>query len=559
MSYMIKCSFGEIIDKLTILQIKLDKVIDPIQKINILKEYNELERFVIKNNKDFDQLFQELNRINNKLWILEDTIRLKSKNKEFDEQYIQYAESIHITNDERYIIKRKLNEIFNSDFKEEKIYNHQLENINSDNINDIKKNRMIERIKKISQNDINTYQQTLIMFKKGELYNCKKLLEMLCNKYINFEDSIYIGEIFVSYQVVTTVLGISNKFINKLLYIFDNFNNFFIDPMQINNAVKVKALYYLGEKKYLLSKESVKYMQPVTAKGNGTNNDITPETTGFFKEGDENKVLLIYTSGGLGDKIMFSRFVKRICETQLKNNIIFLIDDYVYWIFNHLFKDISNVILIKFSDRANLPHFDYHNNIVSLGHELGLEYEDIYVDYYLKDLPTSSIDLNNIIVPHKYNIVINWHGDYKNACEKNNRGMNIDLIIPLLKKQNINWISVQKEFSEYEKNVLKKHKVKNVAPDIDNDGDAFKDTLTILKNVDLVLSTDTSLVNFSATADVKTWVMLTAGCEWRWTHDTTSNWYPKAKLFRQKQALDWTNVLEDVSKELDIFTKDKKN
>ena len=59
-----------------------------------------------------DKLFNELSQINNKLWILEDLIRDKSSKKEFDQKYIEYAESLHKTNDERYIVKRKINNNF---------------------------------------------------------------------------------------------------------------------------------------------------------------------------------------------------------------------------------------------------------------------------------------------------------------------------------------------------------------------------------------------------------------------------------------------------------------
>ena len=65
--------------------------------------------------------------------------------------------------------------------------------------------------------------------------------------------------------------------------------------------------------------------------------------------------------------------------------------------------------------------------------------------------------------------------------------------------------------------------MKNLYNVIDNDGDAFKDTLTILKKVDLVISTDTSLTHIAATANVKCWALLTTGCDWRWITDNINN------------------------------------
>ena len=123
----ISCSVGELIDKITILNIKLKKSEKSEKneiRDNILKELTCLtNENPISETKD--DLFVELSKINNKLWILEDNIRLKSKNKEFDDKYIEMAERIHITNDERYTIKKKINTKYSSDLKEEKIYANQ--------------------------------------------------------------------------------------------------------------------------------------------------------------------------------------------------------------------------------------------------------------------------------------------------------------------------------------------------------------------------------------------------------------------------------------------------
>ena len=101
----ISCSFGEVIDKITILKIKLSKAKEKTIE-NIQKEL-DIIRKETPSSKNNDKLFKELEKINNKLWILEDLIREKSKNKSFDKKYIEFAEQIHKFNDERYNIKKK--------------------------------------------------------------------------------------------------------------------------------------------------------------------------------------------------------------------------------------------------------------------------------------------------------------------------------------------------------------------------------------------------------------------------------------------------------------------
>ena len=105
MNCKISCSFGEIIDKITILRIKQSKTTQKNILNNIENELNAIikETPLCKTN---DELFEELFNINNKLWELEDTIRFKSNNKIYNSTYIKCAEDIHKTNDERYNIKK---------------------------------------------------------------------------------------------------------------------------------------------------------------------------------------------------------------------------------------------------------------------------------------------------------------------------------------------------------------------------------------------------------------------------------------------------------------------
>lgn len=117
----IQCSYGEVIDKLTILEIKLSKATIPSQIKNIKKEYSLLSHHK-KTDEPFMQLYNQLKHINMKLWDYEDKIRLKSRNKEFDTEYISIGEGIHKTNDERYSIKKRINQIYHSYIIEEKIY-----------------------------------------------------------------------------------------------------------------------------------------------------------------------------------------------------------------------------------------------------------------------------------------------------------------------------------------------------------------------------------------------------------------------------------------------------
>ncbi len=115
-------SVGELIDKVSILEIKKDKLKN-LKLKNILKELSFL-RAVIEKNSIFipDEIFFQLKSINLKLWDIEDKIRIKEKNKEFDNEFIELARSVYLNNDRRSETKKELNIMFNSEIIEEKSY-----------------------------------------------------------------------------------------------------------------------------------------------------------------------------------------------------------------------------------------------------------------------------------------------------------------------------------------------------------------------------------------------------------------------------------------------------
>ena len=120
----IEISIGEIVDKLSILQIKVDKIKDKKKLINIKKEYNYLYDIVFNDLKISQSDFSNLIKINKKLWDIEDDIRNKEYNNEFDDIFIQLARSVYFTNDERAKIKKEINIKYKSNFIEEKSYSN---------------------------------------------------------------------------------------------------------------------------------------------------------------------------------------------------------------------------------------------------------------------------------------------------------------------------------------------------------------------------------------------------------------------------------------------------
>jgi hypothetical protein len=119
----IDISIGELVDKVTILSIKLEKIVDKQKLANIQNEYNLLLEPMKECNITPDSSeFARLKKINYQLWDIEDEIRIKEAAKQFDESFIQLARSVYIVNDERAREKKEINLSYGSDLVEEKEY-----------------------------------------------------------------------------------------------------------------------------------------------------------------------------------------------------------------------------------------------------------------------------------------------------------------------------------------------------------------------------------------------------------------------------------------------------
>jgi len=120
----IPVSIGELLDKLSILHIKKQRIhnSEKLEKVN--QEYELLHKASkpFLGDKDFFNLYDDLITTNSKLWDIEDQIRVFEKNQNFNEEFIELARAVYYTNDERFEIKNKINLLSNSEIQEQKSY-----------------------------------------------------------------------------------------------------------------------------------------------------------------------------------------------------------------------------------------------------------------------------------------------------------------------------------------------------------------------------------------------------------------------------------------------------
>ena len=122
---LVEISVGELLDKISILEIKKEKIKDSEKLKFINDEYNVLKDQLIKNVKSdqkLDELFKSLKEINSKLWIIEDNKRMCEKNSDFTDNFIKLSRDVHFLNDDRAKIKLEINNHTGSKIKEIKEY-----------------------------------------------------------------------------------------------------------------------------------------------------------------------------------------------------------------------------------------------------------------------------------------------------------------------------------------------------------------------------------------------------------------------------------------------------
>ena len=122
---LVPVSFGELLDKIAILQIKSERMTDPAKLANVRKELEALERTWMEHpaaGGDIVRLRADLKAVNERLWVIEDDIRNEERAQRFEAEFIRLARAVYFENDERARIKKDINVALGSAYVEEKSY-----------------------------------------------------------------------------------------------------------------------------------------------------------------------------------------------------------------------------------------------------------------------------------------------------------------------------------------------------------------------------------------------------------------------------------------------------
>lgn len=273
---------------------------------------------------------------------------------------------------------------------------------------------------------------------------------------------------------------------------------------------------------------------------------ITPCWTG--REALVGKTLFLYSEQGLGDTLQFCRYLKPVADRGAK--IILDVQQPLHGLFDSF---RGSVELLPYG--ADFPDFDYHCSLLSLPLAFATLVDSIpnTIPYLHSDAGKALSWQQRLGEKNRPRIGLVWSGNpgFENDI---NRSVNLAEFVEILPGDNCQYICLQKELRETDRQTLQAH------PELLFFGDEledFTDTAALASCMDLVVSTCTSVPHLTAAMAIPTWILLSANPDWRWLLERNdSPWYPGVKLFRQPGAGDWSAVFQQVRAGLILLSVD---
>jgi len=264
------------------------------------------------------------------------------------------------------------------------------------------------------------------------------------------------------------------------------------------------------------------------------------------------KTVLLHAEQGLGDTIQFCRYAKLV-----KQRGAFVVLEVPKALLN-LLSGLEGVDKFVETGKA-LPVFDYHCPLMSLPLAFKTSLESIPNQIpYIRTIKNNINKWKERIGETGFKIAICWQGNTKGKVDVG-RSFPVSLFEGLAQINSVRLISLQKnEGIEQLKSLPVGMSIETLQNDFDIGENAFLDSASVMKCMDLVITSDTALTHLAGALGVKTWLPLKYLPDWRWMLERSdSPWYPNHRLFRQKTSDDWLSVFKEMEKELNYLLSTK--
>ncbi len=261
------------------------------------------------------------------------------------------------------------------------------------------------------------------------------------------------------------------------------------------------------------------------------------------------KTINLHSEQGLGDMLQFVRFAPLVAK--LCKHVIIEVQKPLVALFTASFP--QQTVIAK-GDTP--PAFDLHCPLMSLMPRLGMSLAKLPATgapYLAVDAERVALWKQKLGNKPGRKIAINWQGNPKAKVDRG-RSMQLNNLAAILALPNTRFISLQKNEGAEQIAALPaalRERIEVLGDEFDSGPGAFLDTIAVMKNCDLVITTDTAIAHVAGGIGMNTWLMLRKTPDWRWMLEGTSSpWYPNTKLFRQSVDGDWTNVIESMRQQL---------
>jgi tetratricopeptide (TPR) repeat protein len=279
-------------------------------------------------------------------------------------------------------------------------------------------------------------------------------------------------------------------------------------------------------------------------------NYVEPRWDGSDLQG---KTILIHAEQGLGDTFQFIRYAKMIKE---KNGTVIVAVQKPLVTLMKLCKHIDQVICVDDTP----PHFDVQASLLSLPHILKSRIDTIptEIPYLYADEKLVATWQKKLAADKNFKIGVCWQGNDNYATPLlrttvAQKSVHPKELEPLCRIPGVSIYSLQKvSGTEQLKEIPSTMNIISFDGDFDQSNGRFMDTAAVIKNLDLIITVDTSICHLSSGLGVPTWIMLPNPADWRWMIDRDdSPWYPQVtKLYKQPTPGDWQSMIRDIATDL---------
>jgi len=256
-----------------------------------------------------------------------------------------------------------------------------------------------------------------------------------------------------------------------------------------------------------------------------------------LKSKKKNKTLLLFSEQGYGDMLQFARFAKVLKKKYPTLKLKMVVREELKSLFKQ--QDYFDEVI---SRDESLGEFDYQLALMSLPNLLKTTTKNLPKESsYIKVTGKSKIELDS----NKLNIGVVWSASVTSESYEG-RVFSLDMYEPLMRETDIQLYSLQVGDSKDIKNYTDSEII-----DLEDSLKSFKDSALAIKELDLVITSDTSVAHLAGSLGKECWVMLQKDAEWRWGLDRSKTiWYPTIKMIRQEKQGEWDSAFSKLYKDI---------